>query len=82
MGMGSDISNIVRLWTVDEETPNETLRRRLPPRSTKPSAMIPVSLPEHVNGRAEGSACIHERLVHQLLTTDWNLSKVVGSNVK
>ena len=50
---------MVRVWTVDEETPNETLRRRLPPRKTKPSAMSNVLLPGHVDGRSEGVS-IHE----------------------
>jgi hypothetical protein len=40
IGMGSDISNIVRLWALEEETPNDTRRSKLPPRRTRPSAMI------------------------------------------
>jgi hypothetical protein len=40
MGMGSDISKIVRLWAVEEETPKDTLRNMLPPLRTRPSAMI------------------------------------------
>lgn len=40
IGMGSDISNIVRLWAVEEETPKDTRRSKLPPRRTSPSAMI------------------------------------------
>ncbi len=40
IGMGSDISNIVRLWALEEETPKDTLRSKLLPRRTRPSAMI------------------------------------------
>jgi len=40
IGIGSDISNIVRRGVVAEDTPKETLRNTLPPLVTKPSAMI------------------------------------------
>jgi hypothetical protein len=39
MGMGSDISKMGRRLAVDDETPKETLRSRLPPLKTSPSAM-------------------------------------------
>jgi hypothetical protein len=40
MGIGSDISDNVRLWAVEDEIPKETRRSNLPPPRTKPSAMI------------------------------------------
>lgn len=40
IGIGSDISRIVRLCAVDDVTPKETLRSKLPPRSTRPSAIV------------------------------------------
>ncbi len=40
IGIGSDISNIVRVWALEEETPKDTLRSKLLPRRTRPSAMI------------------------------------------
>lgn len=40
VGMDSDISRIKRLWTVDEDAPNDVLRKTRPPLITKSSAMI------------------------------------------
>lgn len=42
MGIGSDISNSVRLCAVEDCTPNDTLRSRLPPLRTKLSAIIAI----------------------------------------
>ena len=39
MGIGSDMSMMGRRWAVEDETPKETLRSRLPPLKTSPSAM-------------------------------------------
>ena len=40
MGMGSDMSKMGLRWAVEEETPKDTLRSRLPPLRTSPSAMV------------------------------------------
>lgn len=40
IGIGSDISNIVRLCAFEEDTPKDTLRSKSPPRRTRPSAII------------------------------------------
>ena len=40
IGIGSVISNMVRVYADDDETPKDTLRSKLPPFRTKQSAMM------------------------------------------
>lgn len=71
IGMGSDISNIVRLCALEEDTPKDTFRSKLPPRRTKPSAMIVLNDVLLTRKKWQERCKVYMNERHGLLTEAW-----------
>lgn len=82
IGIGSDISDSVRLWAVEEVTPKETRRSIFPPPRTKPSAMTAwIERIYRERGKDGGSlvVCIEVKIkICMILLTVLEVGKIGG----